>query len=219
MTPVPPNPKLYHITPVDNLPNILRAGELRSDARMVAAGGAAVTIGMSKLKLRRLTELHIDCLGNVMVGDCVPFYFCPRSVMLYLIHMRNSEVAYTGGQGPIVHLEADLKGVLSWARAHGRPWAFSLSNAASRYAEFRADAAQLDQIDWEAVQTTSWQGVRDRKQAEFLVLDTFPWELVQVLGVHSSRVGGQVQAMLDQAEAQQPGLHRPLVQYKPGWYY
>ena len=72
--------------------------------------------------------------------------------MLYVIHCANHpDLAYRGGQGPIVHLEADLHSVVAWAEGNGRRWAFSLSNAGANYAEFRRDVGQLDQIDWESV--------------------------------------------------------------------
>lgn len=212
-TPVPRNPKIYHITHVDNLPRIVAEGGLWSDAAILQRGGPTAMIGMGKLKRRRLEELAIDALGGVMVGECVPFYFCPRSVMLFLIHQRNPEVAFKGGQGPIVHLEAELHEALAWATAQGQPWAFSLSNAASRYTEFRTDAGQLHEIDWAAVAASNWAGRQDKKAAEFLVKDFFPWELFRVVGVQSAQ-------MVEQAtRALQGASHQPLVQYRPGWYY
>jgi ssDNA thymidine ADP-ribosyltransferase, DarT len=60
----------------------------------------------------------------------VPFYFCPRSIMLYLLHRGNHpELDYTGGQRPIVHLVADLHEIVRWAEAQGVRWAFSDRNA------------------------------------------------------------------------------------------
>ena len=60
--------------------------------------------------------MTINSHPSLCVGDCVPFYFCPRSVMLYVISMRNhAELSYQGGQEPIVHLEADLYDVVAWA--------------------------------------------------------------------------------------------------------
>jgi hypothetical protein len=51
-----------------------------------------------------------------MWADCVPFYFCPRSIMLYILYQANDpELTYRGGQGPIVHLEADLRASVAWA--------------------------------------------------------------------------------------------------------
>ena len=215
MTPVPSEPKIYHITHVNNLVSIIQAGELRSDALMVAQGGPAAMIGMNHIKQRRLTQLSIPCLGGVMVGACVPFYFCPRSVMLYIINRGSSDIAYTGGQGPIVHLEADLAEVLAWAKATDRPWAFSLGSAATRYAEFRNDAGELDQVDWTAVQARDWSNpvVKERKQAEFLVRDTFPWALVRRIGVHSHALATRV------TDALQHAGHRPMVQMQQHWYY
>lgn len=144
----PAQPKLYHITHVDNLPAILAAGCLKSDAAMVAEGGPASTIGMSGIKQRRL-GLPAKCHSGDSVGAYVPFYFCPRSIMLYLIHCANHpDLTYRGGQGPILHLEADLHESVAWAAANGKRWAFSLSNAGAYYTEFRDRLDQLGEVDW-----------------------------------------------------------------------
>src|SRR5688500_18296866 len=101
---VPANPAIYHITHVDNLAQIAADGLLYSDAVMVARGGPPAAIGMSEIKRRRLYELHVKTHPNTRVGEYVPFYFCPRSIMLYLLHMPNHpELTYRGGQGLIVH--------------------------------------------------------------------------------------------------------------------
>jgi hypothetical protein len=120
--PPPARPKIYHITHVDNLPAIVNEGALLSDAEMIARGGTMAGIGMSNIKQRRL-RLPVGCNPGTNVGDYVPFYFCPRSIMLYVIHCGNHpELAYRGGQGPIVHLEADLYDVIAWAAGAGTPW-------------------------------------------------------------------------------------------------
>lgn len=105
---VPPQPKIYHIAHVDRLPSIMADGFLWCDAEVVRRAPAGTTIGMNNIKQRRLHELRLSSHPDLHVGDCVPFYFCPRSVMLFLIHRRNQELAYTGGQEPILHFEADL---------------------------------------------------------------------------------------------------------------
>ena len=43
---------------------------------------------MNSIKQRRLNST-LNSYPNLRVGDCVPFYFCPRSIMLYLIHQAN----------------------------------------------------------------------------------------------------------------------------------
>ena len=43
----------------------------------------------------------MKCYPDNFVGEYVPFNFCPRSVMLYILHMGNAEgLTYHGGQGP-----------------------------------------------------------------------------------------------------------------------
>jgi hypothetical protein len=210
--PVPARPKIYHICHVDRLASIV-AGGLLSDAEVQRLAPPGTVIGMNNIKQRRLTELTLDSHPGLYVGQCTPFYFCPRSVMLYLIHKRNPELTYKGGQEPIVHLEADLHDAVAWAQANGRRWAFTLSNAGSYYFEDRADLAQLDQIDWTAVATTQWPAVKERKQAEFLVEQSLPWHLIERIGVYSGAINTQV------AHALPVGGHRPPVAVLPAWYY
>jgi hypothetical protein len=214
--PVPPaNPKIYHITHVNNLPSIIAAGELISDAAIIQHGGPPAAIGMSKIKQRRL-GLPVTCHAGDFVGQYVPFYFCPRSVMLYLLYRGNhAELMYRGGQGPIVHLECDLKTIVDWADANHRRWAFSLSNAGAYYVEFRKDLAELDEIDWDAVAATDFRpaDVREAKAAEFLLYGSFPWELVEKVGVHSMTIGQQVTTMIA------AGNHHPTVEVKRDWYF
>ncbi len=185
---------LYHITSVKNLASILSSGKLSSDASLLAQGGPTESIGMSRLKQRRLNQLVIPCMANTPVGACVPFYFAPRSVMLFMIDRNNYEINYNRGQEPIIHLEAKLTNVLDWANHERRPWAFSLSNAAAFYTEFRSNLDNLDEIDWDAVYATNWRGRQERKNAEFLVYDTFPIQLIERIGVYSSAVMREVES-------------------------
>lgn len=211
----PITPKIYHISHVDNLSAIVAAGGLRSDAVMVAHGGPAASIGMGEIKQRRL-ELPVKCHLGDRVGEYVPFYFCPRSIMLYLLHMANHpNLTYKGGQGPIIHFEAELTGAVEWAAGQSRRWAFTLSNAGAGYAEFRNNLGQLDEIDWSAVASTDFRDpqVKEGKQAEFLVRDFFPWALVRRIGVHSAAAYSRVVRAIADAP------HRPIVEVRADWYY
>ncbi len=138
-------PKIYHIVHVDRLASILASNGLLCDARIIAQGAAGTTIGMNSIKQRRLTELTLSSYPDLYVGQCVPFYFCPRSIMLYVIHRADSdELAYKGGQGPIVHLQADLHSCVKWAQKNQRRWAFTLSNAGSYYFEDKNNLSDLN---------------------------------------------------------------------------
>ena len=211
---VPAQPKLYHIAHVDRLPSIVADQCLWCDREVVRRAPPGTPIGMNSIKQRRLNELRLASHPGLLVGDCVPFYFCPRSVMLYLIYQGNHpELGYRGGQGPIVHFEADLQAVVAWADAQPRRWAFTLSNAGARYFEDRSDLGQLGEIDWSAVRATDWRQCKDGKQAEFLLEQSFPWQLVERIGVQSrATYAAAVNAL--------PAYgHRPPVEIRPEWYY
>ena len=219
MSAPPAAPKIYHIAHVDRLISMVAAGELWCDATIIQKAPLGTTIGMSSIKQRRLT-LPLTSHPSLKVGQCVPFYFCPRSIMLYLLHRGNHvEITYKGGQGPIVHLECDLFEAIKWAELVGRRWAFTLSNAGARYFEDRANISALDEINWDAVSTNQWSGygvsssVKEGKQAEFLVEQCFPWHLVRRIGVLSPAT---VQAV---SQSIPNGAHRPTIEIKRDWYY
>ncbi len=139
--------------------------------------------------------------------------------MLYLLHCRNHpELEFRGGQTSIVHLQADLHAAVDWANENGRRWAFTLSNAGSKYFEDRSDLARLDEIDWAAVHAEQWAGnnvsptLKEGKQAEFLMEFQFPWQLVERIGVGN-------RANYDEVLKSIPKGHLPTVEILPEWYY
>ncbi len=217
--PVPTEPKIYHIVHVDRLPSIIKDGFLWCDAKITQGAYSGTTIGKDTIKQQRLKN-PLQSYKYLCVGDCVPFNFCPRSTMLYIIYMANlPELPYRGGQEPIVHLEADLHEAVEWANQNQRRWAFTLSNAGSRFFEDRCDLAQLDEINWNAVQAKHWSGdgismsVKEGKQAEFLIEREFPWDLISRIGVRSHNTYNQVN------EALKAARRMPQVGVLPSWYY
>lgn len=212
--PVPAHPKIYHIVHVDNLASIVADGALLCDAAMGRRADPGTTIGMSNIKRRRLHELRLQNHPELHVGDCTPFYFCSRSIMLYLIYVRSRDLTYQGGQEPIIHLEADLRDTVAWAEANARRWAFTLSNAGAYYFEDRVNLNQLDEINWASVQARQWSGAaKEGKQAEFLIEQSFPWHLVERIGVFSNAWVQPVNAALGQQG------HRPVIEIRRDWYY
>jgi len=59
----------------------------------------------------------------------------------------------------------------------------------------------------------SSQEVKEGKQAEFLVHERFPWELVRNIGVRSESVRERVLPAIEAGE------HRPPVVVRPDWYF
>jgi hypothetical protein len=174
-----------------------------------------VVIGMNKIKNRRLS-LPISSCPGLFVGDCVPFYFCPRSIMLYMMHMGNSpDIKYRGGQSPIVHLVADLHKTIAWTQRNNLQWAFTTSNAGAFYFEDYANLSDLGKIDWHSVRTNQWRDrdIKEKKQAEFLVERCFAWELVDEIGVYSSQQQEMVFNII--------GMHegKTKIKIQPTWYY
>ncbi len=212
----PPKPtRIYHITHVKNLASILNDDGLLSDAEMIARGGPQLAIGMGEIKQNRM-RFPVKCHDGDTVGEYVPFYFCPRSIMLYLLYMANHPgLTYRDGQGPIVHFQTDLVSAVDWATRSGTRWAFSLANAGAAYAPFRKDLAQLVEVDWGAVEATDFRDakIKEGKQAEFLVKRFVPWNLVERIGVSSAHVQSEVLAMLNGA------AYQPPVDVLPDWYF
>ncbi len=210
---VPAAPKIYHIVHVDRLPSIVTAGRLWCDAEVSRRDVSGTGIGVKEIKQRRLANRLLSH-EDLHVGDCVPFYFCPRSIMLFVLHKKNREnLTYRGGQKPIVHLEADLRQTVAWADANQQRWVFTLSNAGSYCFEERCSLDALSDIDWTAVRARFWPQCRDAKQAEFLVERSFPWELVSRIGVCAPSIHSQAVSALQNTD------HRPSVEIKHEWYY
>ena len=106
MTP-PAKPKIYHIVHVDRLPSIIADGAALVRCR---ASGKSKTWHDNRYERNQAAKIGKSIEQpprSMRWGLLCPFYFCPRSVMLFLIHKHNRPgLEYLGGQDRIVHLEA-----------------------------------------------------------------------------------------------------------------
>ena len=207
------NIKIYHIVHIDKLPYILNSGGLLSDAQVLAQHLGGTTIGMSSIKQRRLAELTFTTYPDLYVGECVPFYFCPRSVMLYMIHMGNIELGYQGGQDNIIHLEFDLMNVINWANSNNQRWVFTNSNAGSYYFEDTNDINNLPKLDWDTINSNYWRRSIDTKQAEFLCEDFVDFSLIERIVSNNELIDTQIKNILQQTS------YNPIIEIKKSWYY
>ena len=216
MASVPPIPKIYHITHIVNLPNIAANMGLVSDATRIARDLSCAVVGMSTIKERRLKEIEVSCHPKTMVGQYVPFYLCPRSIMLFMLHKGNHpDISYKGGQEPIVHLQADFHKVINWANSNGVSLAFTNGNAGSRLTNFYNQSSKLNEIDWDAVSSTDFRDakIKEGKQAEFLMFDVFPWTLIDKIGIINSTMATKVKTTLANV------VHKPVIAVEPNWYF
>ena len=206
MTLDPAKVHLFHITDVDNLPSILAEGRLLSDVAL--AGVAHQVIGYGHIKQRRMTEYRVPCSGGRFVGEFVPFYFCPRSPMLFTVNKGSTGKA-PGCQTSIVHLVTTVARMV----ALGQPWAVADGNAGAAHTGFRSELAAIDDLNWQAIRALSWQGLTHQKSAEFLVADTVPWTAIETIACHNAATAARVTQCLAQA------AHAPAVAVQPDWYY
>lgn len=213
----PQNPKIYHIAHIDRLPSIIEQGRLwcytQAERRKLRGTG----IGMNEIKERRRERILRSC-SHLAVGQCVPFYFCPRSVMLYRIGKKKSPlksaVNYTGGQDPIIHLEADLRSVVAWAKKNRRHWTFTSGNAGSRDFDEWCDLKHLSNLNWRAIEARYWEDEKQKaeKQAEFLIEEYCLWRLVERIGTFSEEFAEQARKILGNAASVR-------VEVMKAWYY
>ena len=210
----PAAPRIYHIVHVDRLASIVADGNLWCDVEIVRRRPPGTAIGMDDIKRRRLEKLYLNTHPDLHVGDCVPFYFCPRSVMLYVDPSgESSQFGLCWRAGSNCSSGSGFEAVGRLGGKHNLRWAFTLSNAGASYFEDRCHLTQLEEIDWEAVQAQDWQECKEGKQAEFLIERRFPWRLVERIGIRSQRVLQQTTAVLRSIG------HKPRVEIRDDWYY
>ena len=196
---------IYHITDVANLKAIVADGGLHSDATMQTRDYEG--IGYSNIKKRRLEEIRVPCCGNRFVGEFVPFYYCPRSPMLYTINKGNTGRP-VGCQTTIVHLVSRV----GFAVDLGRQWAVSDGNAGAYHTSFFGELDAVRSLDWNAINADSWGGRQHQKHAEFLVESFFPFKGFTEIGCYDANAAAQVATILGTA-------YKPLVSVKRKWYY
>lgn len=214
---IPDRPTVYHITHFSNLKSIINSGFIWSDAGCLKHKINCEGIGNNAIKQRRLTSHVVACYPHTKVGEYVPFYLCPKSIMLYK-HFKGGdpEVPNVGGQEQIIHLVADMNETVTWANSNKVLWAFTDASAATYYANYYNNLTQLDKVNWKAVRATdfskasgNWEG----KQAEFLVYSAMPWQLIKCIAVFNETVENKVNQIIDTT------AHKPTVKIIRNWYF
>src|ERR1044072_3864404 len=206
-------PAIYHITHIRNLPLILQQGCLWCDNEKAARQLDPVGIAHEHIKRRRAARTVPVSRGGTL-ADYVPFYFAPRSPMLYTINRGNVE-GYQEGRGPLLHLVSSTERVT----ASGLPFTFTNGHAEMLTSSFYEYLTDLDKVDWEIMRTTIWRDTADdgtrkwRRQAEFLVHNRFPVELIAGIGVISNKIADSVKQILAETG------HQIQVAARPNSYY
>lgn len=226
--PHPGRTPVFHIIPVEKLASVIQHG-------LVCDGNAQHRFGPQQstdaahppLKESRRCKAVEGAQGGVL-ADYVPFYFGPRSPMLYSIMRGNTEYGRTGrGQAGMVHLVYRLE-VL--ARDFPGRWCFIDAHPTRAWARFGDTIDEVDErIDFDVMKAQWWSGSDETlatRQAEFLVHDVVPWEYVELVVAMNETVGDEVRECISQSGtshcpsvyARPPGSY-PQSAFKNGYYY
>lgn len=196
-----------HITHIENLSSILTQGCLWSDAKRIEFGLCNQNIGYTHIKARRL-QRPVNVAAGGFIGQYVPFNFCPRSVMLFVIY--NGHDDYKGGQDNILHLISDTDTI----RSTNQNCFFTDIHADLDYAEQIDDFSRINELDIKRIINEKyWSDFKEEKQAEFLAFESVQWHNIKQIGVKTQAVADKVNALLEQQ------THKPEVIIQPLWYY
>ena len=203
---------IYHVTQAANLPGVLAAGGLVScaDLRRVKVSYHDVA-NQGIQDLRAHTPVLLGAGGTL--HDYVPFFFAPKSPMLYFIGKNPGR--YPEGQRGMVHLRLTAQSAVRACRQ----CVFTDGHAIMGLTEFFDDLRHLDRVDWEVMRSKMWTDTQDhpgrkrKRQAEFLIYRRLPWGLVEEIGVLDSRVQTAVLEQLESAD------HKPTVRVRRDWFY
>ncbi|WP_428504802.1 type II toxin-antitoxin system toxin DNA ADP-ribosyl transferase DarT [Roseateles sp.] len=202
---------IWRILHKDNLPWVLQNGVHCGNSSIRSPKW--VSIGNAELIDKRAGHPIPTSPGGTL-GDYVPFYFTPFSVMLRNIH--------TGWNG-IKHVpNADIVILVSSLRRVSElklPFLFTDRHAYSGLANFYDDLARLDKVDWPLLQRRDFKrdpedpGKLERYQAEALVHRHLP--LAALLGVvcYTDVVRADIECTMHARSVALP------VHTRPNWYF
>lgn len=194
-----------------NLPWVLQNGIHCGNSQTRSAKW--ISIGNAELIGKRAVR-PVPVPPGGTLGDYVPFYFTPFSVMLRNIH--------TGWNGIKQVPNSDILILVSSLRRVselGLPFLFTDRHAYSGLANFYDDLDRLDQIDWPLIQQRDFKrdpedpGKLERYQAEALVHQQVP--LAALLGVvcYTEAVRAEIESKMQDLGALLP------VHTRPNWYF
>lgn len=158
------NKLLYHITHMNNIDSILKNDGLLAYALMHQQQLTYQDVANVDVQDKRQQKnVPISPGGNL--HDYVPFYFAPRSPMLYAILNGGTE------QKEIVYFMTNTQTI----QENPFDFIFTDSHAIMRLTNYYSNLNDLDKIDWDVMNSKYWHDHPDypnrkmKRQAEFLI--------------------------------------------------
>lgn len=215
---------ILHFTHIDNLPAIAVDNSLLCDFH--ARKSRSITeVGDAEIKENRRSKPVLARTSGQpagpggRVGDYVPFYYAPRSPMMYRIACDGRDMRpnrYQGGDSPLIYLVTTVGAIID----ADLPWAATDGNAAATVTRFANSLDALNQlIDWPLMKATMWKDTdadpdrQRRRMAEFLVHDHVPLSVFRQVATYSDAHACHARGAL----AGNPLADAVVV--RPGWYY
>jgi len=175
---------IYHITHLNNLTYIINSRGLIAVSELKQRQVCYTNIAYEQIQNRRATK-RVPCGAEGVLHDYVPFYFAPRSPMLFTIHKGNVD-SYQDGQNWIIHLVLEIEAIVS----SNLDFVFTDGHPIMDYSDFCEVLEGLEYIiDWELMESKYWFDIPEdpnrkcRRQAEFLVHKFCTGKLVKEIGV------------------------------------
>ncbi len=170
-------------------------------------------IGNAELIEKRTTHT-VPIPPGGSLGDYVPFYFTPWSIMLYNIKTGYNGVPRLDNREVVIMVSSLHR--LSQLR---RQFVFTNSHAYGAEAEFFSDLKDLDQIDWALLRSKNFKndpedpGKKGRYQAEALVHRHLPVEALLGIACYDADVQARLNGFA------QPAKVNVSIQALPNWYF
>ena len=205
---------IYHFTDAANLPGILEAGGIYCKSRL-PTGLQVKDISHYDIQQRRQTK-RVGCGPGGVLHDYVPTYFGTKSPMMFAISKGGVEGCNRDTKR-LVYLVSSVQSIEN----AGMRFVFSDGQATKAFTKFYEDISNLDKVDWSVMGSQYWNDREEdpdrkrRRQAEFLIHQTFSWDAVEFLAVKNQNLKNRLDKyLLDEW----PHQVKP-VRVESGWYY
>jgi hypothetical protein len=205
--------KIYHISDKRNLPQICEHKGLYSKNMARTLNIDSINIAYEGIQDRR-AKTKVPIKPGGYLHDYVPFYFAPRSPMLYAIKTGRIE-GFEGGQRDIVYLVCGIESIIE----KRLPFVFTDGHAIMTFSNYFSDIRHLDRIDWEVMRERYWYDTEEnpdrkrKRQAEFLIKEFLPFGLVEEIGVIDASIRNEVRDIVFK------NGYDKIVNIKNDWYY
>lgn len=154
-----------------------------------------INIGAKNLISKRDTYT-VPIYPHGVLNDYIPFYFSPRSPMLFAIKSNPQE--YEVEQSDIIYLVSSVEKI----EEYKLDYIFNDGHFNFAFTKFYNKKEDLNKLDWNTINAKFWANTQDdndkerRRQAEFLVYKNIPFDCIGAIISYNEVVQKHVATML-----------------------